>query len=204
MLYPLESRFKHNPVLPQRLDGIILLGGSIDTGTSQAWQQLEINDAAERLTAFIELARRYPEARLIFTGGNASLDRNKPTEAGILKSHLQQLGLDLKRVEFENQSRNTAENAHYTKQLANPQINATWLLITSAFHMPRSIGVFCQVNWSLIPYPIDHRTIPGKLLDIDFNLLRHADRFKMAIHEWLGLIVYYATGKISNPLPDTC
>jgi uncharacterized SAM-binding protein YcdF (DUF218 family) len=131
MLYPLESRFKHNPELPERLDGIILLGGPIDTDTSQAWQQLEINDSAERLTSFIELASRYPEARLIFTGGNASIHRDKPTEAGILSLHLHRLGLDPKRVEFESQSRNTAENAHYTNQLVNPQANSNWLLITS-------------------------------------------------------------------------
>jgi uncharacterized SAM-binding protein YcdF (DUF218 family) len=151
MLYPLETEFKHNPELLGQMDGIILLGGSIDAETSLAWGQLEMNYSAERLTSFIELARRYPEAELVFTGGNASINRSKPTEAGILNLHLHQLGLDPKRIQFENQAKNTIENAYYTKQLVKPSPNSKWLLITSALHMPRSIGVFCQNNWSLIP-----------------------------------------------------
>ena len=168
MLYPLETRFKHNPELPARVDGIILLGGSIDAETSSAWQQLEMNYSAERFTSFIELARRYPEAKLVFTGGNASIDRDEPTEASILNLHWHQSGLVPERIQFENQAKNTAENAYYTKQLVNPQLDSNWLLVTTAFHMPRSIGVFCQNNWSLIPYPVDHQTNPDNLFNIDF------------------------------------
>ena len=204
MLHPLETRFKHNPELPAQVDGIILLGGSIDAETSEAWQQLETNYSAERLTSFIELARSYPDAKLIFTGGNASLDRDKPTEARVLKLHWLQSGLDPQRIQFENQARNTAENAYYTKQLANPRQGSNWLLITSAFHMPRSVGVFCQNGWSLIPYPVDHQTNPDNLVNINFDLLGHANDLDKAVHEWLGLIAYYLTGKIPDLLPDSC
>ena len=203
MLYPLEAQFKYNPELPPHIDGIILLGGSIDAEMSLAWGQLEMNSSAERLTSFIELARRYPEAKLVFTGGNASVNRNKPTEAGILKLHWHQLGLDSERIQFEDQAKNTAENAFYTKQLVKPSPNSNWVLITSAFHMPRSIGVFCQNSWSLIPYPVDHQN-SDNLLEINFNLLRHATHLKNAMHEWLGLIAYYLTGKIPNLLPGSC
>ena len=204
MLYPLETQFKHNPELPGQIDGIILLGGSIEPETSRAWRQLELNYSAERLTSFVELARRYPEAKLVFTGGNASINRDKPTEAGILKLHWHQLGLDPKRVQFEIQAKNTAENANYTKQLVKPSPDSKWLLITTAFHMPRSIGVFCQNSWSLIPYPVDHQINPDNLFEINFNLLGHAGHLKQAIHEWLGLVAYYLTGKIPDLLPDSC
>ena len=204
MLYPLETQFKHNPELPGQIDGIIVLGGSIEPETSRAWRQLELNYSAERLTSFVELARRYPEAKLVFTGGNASINRDKPTEAGILKLHWHQLGLDPKRVQFEIQAKNTAENAYYTKQLVKPSPNSKWLLITTAFHMPRSIGVFCQNSWSLIPYPVDHQINPDNLFEINFNLLGHAGHLKQAIHEWLGLVAYYLTGKIPDLLPDSC
>jgi len=204
MLYPLETRFEHNPELPVQIDGIIVLGGSIDAEKSQAWRQLEMNYAAERLTSFTTLARRYPEAKLVFTGGNASVNRNKPTEATILNLHLHQLDLDIKRIQFESQAKNTAENAFYTKQLVKPSVNSKWLLVTTAFHMPRSIGVFCQNSWSLIPYPVDHQVNPGNLLEINFNLLGHAAHLKQAMHEWIGLIAYYLTGKIPNLLPDNC
>lgn len=204
MLYPLEKRFKHNPELPAQIDGIILLGGSINAETSKAWGQLEMNYSAERLTSFIELSRRYPEAKLVFTGENASINRNKPTEASILKLHLHQLGIDIKRIEFENQAKNTAENAFYTKQLVQPSVDSKWLLVTTAFHMPRSIGVFCQNSWSVIPYPVDHQVAPDNMFEINFNLLGHAGHFKRAMHEWLGLIAYYLTGKIPDLVPDSC
>jgi len=204
MLYPLETRFIHNPELPAQVDGIIVLGGSIETETSRAWQQLEMNNSAERLTAFIELARSYPEAKLVFTGGNASINRDKPTEASILNLHWHLTGLDPKRIQFENQAKNTADNAYYTKQMVDPQASSSWLLITSALHMPRSIGVFCENNWSLIPYPVDHQTNPDKLFNIDFDLLGHANNLHKAVHEWLGLLAYYLTGKIPDLLPDTC
>ena len=204
LLHPLENRFAHNPELPEKIDGIVVLGGSIEPETSLAWQQLEINYSGERLTSFAELARRYPEAKLVFTGGNSSLSRNKPDEASILKLHLRHLGLDLKRIEFENLAKNTAENASYTKQLVNPAINSSWLLITSAFHMPRSVGVFCQTGWRLIPYPVDHQTNPNDLFKIEFNLLGHASQLNQAVHEWLGLIAYYLAGKTPKILPDGC
>ena len=204
MLYPLETRFKHNPELPPQVDGIILLGGSIDAETSSAWQQLEVNGSAERLIGFVELARSYPDAKLIFTGGNASINRDKPTEASILKLHWHQSGLDPERIQFENQARNTADNAYYSKQLVQPNIDSNWVLITSALHMPRSIGVFCQNGWSLIPYPVDPQVTPDNLLQFEFNLLRHAGLLQQAIHEWLGLIAYYLTGRIPSLMPDTC
>jgi uncharacterized SAM-binding protein YcdF (DUF218 family) len=204
MLYPLESRFRHNPDLPEHVDGIIILGGSVKAGMSAEWQQLETNRHAERLHSFIELARKYPDARLLFTGGNASINRDKPTEADMLKRHLNRLGINPERVIIENQARNTAENAYYAKQLAKPEDGSNWILITTAFHMPRSVGLFCQTSWPVIPYPVDHQTNPSRLMGISFNLLGHANSLNLALHEWTGLLAYYLTGRISSPFPQDC
>jgi uncharacterized SAM-binding protein YcdF (DUF218 family) len=204
MLHPLETRFAHNPVLPEKVDGIVVLGGSVKPGLSDAWQQLEVNSHAERLNGLIELARDYPDARLIFTGGSAKITQNQVTESAILARHLHRLGIDEGRVEFEGRARNTAENAYYTRRLANPGEHEKWILITTAFHMPRSIGVFCQQNWSLIPFPVDHHTYPDRHFDIGFNLLGNANQLQAAMHEWLGLASYYLTGKIPNLLPAAC
>jgi uncharacterized SAM-binding protein YcdF (DUF218 family) len=204
LLYPLETRFQHNPKLPAQVDGVILLGGSIMPELSDHWQQLEINDYGERLIGFIDLAHRFPNARLVFTGGSASITGNTTTEASVLKLHLHELGIDTKRVEYEGRARNTAENAYYTRQLVSPLPDSNWVLITTAYHMPRSIGVFCQVGWSVIPYPVDHHTNPDKLLKIGFNLLSNAGGLKLAIHEWAGLFAYYISGRISQPFPDNC
>jgi len=202
LLYPLESRFKHNPDLPKQVAGIIVLGGSVMAEKSLAWQQLEVNGYGERLHSFAELAHKYPDARLIFTGGDSNLDQSKLTEAKIISLHISSLGIEADRLELEDKARNTAENAYYTMRLADPVENSNWILITTAFHMPRAIGVFCNNNWSVIPYPVDHQTNPDKHLD--FDLLGHANDLQQAVHEWIGLIAYYLTGKISYLLPNTC
>jgi len=204
MLYPLEARFKHNPQLPAQIDGIIVLGGSIVTGTSKEWEQFETNQYHERLSSFIELAARYPEARLVFTGGNASLDPDHPTEAQFARTYLLKTGIDEKRLYIEDRARNTAENASLTKRLMKPQAGENWLLITTAFHMPRSIGAFCQQGWKVIPYPVDHQTVPSKLYNPGFNLLGNANTLLLATHEWLGLLAYYLSGKTAALLPQQC
>jgi len=204
MLYPLESRFQHNPDLPKHIDGIIVLGGSVIPDRSVEWQQLETNQFHERLSSFIKLSQLYPDATLIFSGGNASTDEDKPTEAQIAKTYFLESGISPERLLIENKARNTAENAIFSKQLANPQPNETWLVITTAFHMPRAIGVFCQQNWKVIPYPVDHQTLPSQLYRPGFSLIAHADHLVLATHEWLGLLAYYLSGKTQQLIPSQC
>jgi uncharacterized SAM-binding protein YcdF (DUF218 family) len=204
LLYPLERRFQHNPELPQRVDGIIVLGGSVMPAQSVEWQQLETNHAHERLSSFIQLAQRYPEARLVFSGGNASLDRSRPTEAQVAESYFVAAGIPAERLIIDSNARNTAENTLYSKQLAKPVPDEHWLLITSAYHMPRAIGVFCRQDWQVIPYPVDHQVVSAQRFRPGFNLLLHAYNLDMAAHEWLGLLAYYLTGKTHQLLPAQC
>lgn len=204
MLHPLETRFQHNPDLPDKLDGIIILGGSISPKPSNAWQQLETNEYAERLTTMIELANRFPDARLIFTGGNGNTDLDRPGEAEILQQYIHRLGIAPGRVEFETRARNTAENALLVKAMVNPEPGSTWLLVTTAFHMPRSVGVFCNNNWSVLPYPVDHHSLPEMTNFIFLNPLANFNQLDLAVHEWLGLIAYYVTGKIDRLVPEGC
>jgi len=204
MLYPLESRFQQNPDLPEQVDGIIVLGGSIIPDRSLEWQQLETNQYHERLSSFIQLAKLYPDARLVFSGGSASTDEDEPTEAQIAETYFLESGITAERLLIENKARNTAENASYTRQLVNPQSHETWLMITTAYHMPRAIGVFCQQNWEVIPYPVDHQTLPSKLYQPGFSLMWHANQLVLATHEWLGLLAYYVSGKTHQLFPATC
>lgn len=204
MLYPLESRFQHNPDLPEKVDGIIVLGGSIIPDRSIEWQQLETNMYHERLSSFLELAQRYPEARLVFTGGNSETEKDKPTEAEIAEVYFLQAGISSERLLIEDKARNTAENAMYSRKLVDLQANETWIVITTAYHMPRAIGVFCQQDWSVIPYPVDHQTLPSKLYQPGYSLIWHANHLVMASHEWLGLLYYYLTDKTHQLLPTQC
>ncbi|GJM14648.1 MAG: membrane protein [Pseudohongiella sp.] len=198
---PLESRYESAPTLPQSLDGIVVLGGVVAAGHSERWGMSEVNAAAERLNAFMRLGRIYPEARLLYTGGSGDPLNPDLKEADAVFKLLADLGYDTQRIIFERESRNTYENAVHAKRLLNPQPGEAWLLITSAYHMPRSIGVFCQQRWPVIPYPVDHQGRPGVGLRLNFNLANNLSLLRLATKEWIGLLAYRLTGRTNELLP---
>ena len=204
LLYPLETRFETNPPLPEQIDGIIILGGAEDAFLSSLWNQVELNPAAERFFAFLQLARQHPEAKLVFTGGTGSLTGQEYKGADVAKILFQQQGLDVERVMFERESRNTYENVLLAKELAQPSEGENWLLITTAWHLPRSVGIFCKQEWPVIPFPVDHATEPGSLISVNLLLAEHLRGLNIALKEWVGLIAYYLTGKTPALLPSQC
>ena len=204
LLYPLESRFKVNPELPEKVDGIIVLSGAENPLMSNLWQQVEVNGAAERDLAFMSLARKYPDVKLIFTGGSGSMINQGHKGADIAKQLFTEQGLDTSKIIFEKNSRNTYENAIYSKALVKPAEGENWLLITTSWHMPRSVGIFCQLNWHVIPYPVDHTTLKNNLLRVNYDLSSNLNGLEIGIKEWLGLIAYRASGKTDALLPAGC
>jgi len=204
LLYPLEKRFPANPPLPAKVDGIVLLGGTIRPAVSAAWEQNELGSSAEREIAFVELAREYPQAKLLMTGGNGALLDQQYREADFSLSLLQTLGVDPHRVVFERNARNTYENAVNSQPLMQPRAGETWLLVTSAYHMPRSVGIFCKQGWPVLPWPVDHYTAPKDLTRLDPNLGNNLSLLRVALREWTGLAVYYLTDKTFSLLPDVC
>ena len=204
LLYPLEIRFPVNPALPQKVDGIIVLGGAENAHLSAKWNQVELGDGAERLLAFQALARQYPEAKLAFTGGNSSMVYLEHRGTDVAKMQFEQQGMNVSRIIFESKARNTYENAVFSKALVKPALGENWILVTSAFHMPRSVGIFCRAGWLAIPYPVDHRTWPGNLFRVDLELAGHLDNLVIGVREWVGLVAYYATGKTTALLPLSC
>jgi len=202
LIAPLENRFETNPTLPAQIDGIIVLGGAINPYYTELWEQPQIGGAAERLTAFIDLGNRYPNAKLLFTGGSGSLLRQDFKEADVVDQVFYQLGYVNHRVQFESQSRNTYENAQYSKEMLQPKPGETWLLVTSAFHMPRSVGVFCGQGWPVIPYPVDHIHRRNQLWRVELSVTGHLSDLETAIREWVGLVAYRVTGRTSDLLPS--
>lgn len=201
---PLETRFLLPPENSPAPDGIIVLGGAIDEKLSEKiGRPVLIDSAAERLTTLITLKSRYPSARIIFTGGSAALKSSIYTEADSVKQFWNNLGVDTKAIIFENRSRNTFENALFTNEIIKPKPNEHWLLVTSAMHMPRAIGVFRKIGFPVIAYPVDYRT-EGKLSIL--SQPRFATRTigvtQFAVHEWIGLLIYWLTGKTSALFPS--
>jgi uncharacterized SAM-binding protein YcdF (DUF218 family) len=159
---------------------------------------------AEREFNFLALARRYPQARLAFSGGSGSLTNQVYKEAEWTRQLFVQQGADLTRLSFEDQSRNTHENAVFSKKLLAPEEGATWLLITTAWHMPRALGAVCQAGFPVLAYPVDHWTARGDLLRIEWDFADNLAELNIALHEWLGLLIYRLTGKTARLLPSDC
>lgn len=201
LMLPLEQRFPPWDSSRAPPDGIVVLGGVISPALSVAHGAVALNEAAERITATAELARRYPNARIIFAGGNGSLFKGR-SEAPFAVRQLEALGVDRDRITAEEQSRNTIENAVFSRLIANPKPGEHWLLVTSAFHMPRAMGVFRAVGFPVEAYPVDWRTTgPRDAMRPFDSLAGGLERTDLAVHEWLGLFAYHFTGKTAELLP---
>jgi uncharacterized SAM-binding protein YcdF (DUF218 family) len=201
LLLPLEERFPRNPVPDRRIDGVVVLGGMIDPLVSSARGQVQLNESADRLVALVELARRFPDARLVFTGGSGLLFEPQHREADHARDILPRLGVPAERVTFERNSRDTYENAVLTAEIVRPQKDAPWLLVTSARHMPRAVGAFRAAGWRVVAWPVDYATDGRVRLRPGFNALGNLQRLAWALHEWLGLAAYRATGRSDSLFP---
>ena len=201
LLLPLENRFLPPAEPPGDVDGIVALGGGIDLGVSERRGLVTFGDTAERFISLLELARRYPEARVVFSGGQGWLADTELTEAKVMRGFLRTHGLDEGRVILEDHARNTYENALLAKPLAAPEPGERWLLVTSAFHMPRAVGAFRQVGWPVIPYPVDYRTSGELGLLVAPDAGQRWRELDQAVQSWIGLIAYWLTGRIPTPFP---
>lgn len=202
LMLSLEQRFPPWDGLRGAPDGIVMLGGAINPAVSAARGGAALNEAAERFTVLADLARRYPKARLMFSGGDGSLTGSGPTEAAHALPLLESLGIPRERIELESGSRNTFENATMSKALANPKLGERWLLVTSAHHMPRAIACFRTAGFPVEAYPVDWRTRGESDLATPFRALSAGlARTDAAIHEWVGLVGYRIMGRTAELLP---
>jgi uncharacterized SAM-binding protein YcdF (DUF218 family) len=202
LMSPLEERFPVPAADLPEPTGIIVLGGSISAPRSQASGKAVLGADADRLTVGVELARRYPRARLVFTGGSDSLWQNQPPEALAARQLWLALGVPESQMSFESRSRNTWENAVYTHDLLDPKPGETWLLVTSAWHMPRSVGIFRRVGFSVVPYPVARHTFGGaEDWRPQKNILDRLFMLDLSIREWIGLSAYHFTGKTDELFP---
>lgn len=200
MLLPLENRFPIPEPLPKSIDGIIVLGGSEHARITHARGQVNLLDSAERLTTFVGLSRRYPNAKLVFAGGAGGLKDQKYKGADTARILFEQLGLESKRVQFESDSRNTFENAANAFKLVKPQRQESWVLVTSAWHMPRAVGVFRKAGWPVIAYPVDFSTSGDTDFSVGFYGLS-ASSVSWVLREWVGIVSYWMMGRTSELFP---
>jgi uncharacterized SAM-binding protein YcdF (DUF218 family) len=203
MLYPLEARFPPWDDTRGAPDGIVVLGGSIEPDLSAARGTAVFTGSVDRIIAAAALAHRYPQARIVFSGGNANLvSDDAAKEADTARTVFERLGIAKDRLLMERQSRNTLENAEFSKAMAAPKPGERWLLVTSAFHMSRSVGVFRKAGFAVEPYPVDWRTGGrGDLVKFSIYAIDGLGRVEVATREWIGLSAYWITGKTAVFFP---
>lgn len=200
VMNPLERAHPTDPVITQPA-GIIVLGGAEDVAPIYAGGKSQVNDAGDRLIAAMQLARRFPEAVLLYSGGKAALSPVNEGTFEVGPDILRQLGLSEGRLIVEGRSRSTAENATFSRAMA-PDLEGTWLLVTSAFHMPRAVGSFCAAGWrDLVPYPTDYRG--GTVWDqVGWSFAGNLNDLNTGVKEWVGLLAYRVTGRTSGSVAN--
>eukprot|EP01037_Dinobryon_pediforme_P011094 gene11094-11175_t len=203
LMRPLEDRFSAPQPDMIAPDGIIVLGGSLQDEISAARGGVTLGESGTRMTEFVALARRFPRARLVFSGGSGNLVGFASNEADTARRLLDALGIDSLRMTYEDKSRNTWENAVFSADMLQPKADEHWLLVTSAFHMPRAMGVFRKAGFNVLPWPAGYMTtgLPedGWRPNIEASIgLRTIDT---AAREWIGLAAYHLTGRTDDWLP---
>lgn len=205
LLYPLESRFQKytNQATNGPYSGIIVLGGSEKISISTAVVQASLNSYGERLISTAYLSRKFPELPIIHTGGTR-YEPDEWSENDVAKKFFLDVGVNIDRIRFEDKSYNTNTNATESIKLIKEGESQKWLLVTSAFHMPRSVGAFRKVNFNIQPYPVDYKTTLKYDGFFEINFSQNLKNFDIAIHEYVGLIAYYITGRSNElfPSPD--
>jgi len=202
LMLPLEERFPAFADDGGPVAGIVILGGTFDTEATNVHGQMALNETGERLVALGELARRYPDAKIIYSGGGSEFTPDTTPEATLVENTVGQLGIASHRILYERKSLNTYQNALYAKEAAGPQPGERWLMVTSAFHMPRAMGVFRAVGFEVVPYPVDYRTAGSASLLRPFAFLSEGlRRTDIAAKEWIGLAAYYVSGRTDALFP---
>ncbi len=204
LIRPLEDRFPAVRLADVgEPTGIIALGGALNAEMTRARGPIALSAAGARLTEALALAERFPRAQLVFTGGSASLFGGT-SESQVAEQFVAELGLPSRRLTIESRGRNTFENALFTRALLQPKPGERWILVTSAFHMPRAVACFRKVGFDVSPYPVDYFTFGDSRDYWDYTLapLAALATLDVAAKEWLGLLVYWVTGRTAEMLPD--
>ena len=202
LILPLEQRFPAWDASRGAPDGIVVLGGAIDPDLSAGRGTPVYTHSADRIIATALLARQYPKARIVFSGGSANLIADDAAkEADYALAAFEALGVAKDRLAAERLSRNTVENAEFVKVVANPKPGERWLLVTSAFHMPRSVGLFRKAGFPVEAYPVDWRASKSTMFSFSSVAVNGFERTEVAMREWIGLTAYWLTGKTDQFLP---
>ena len=196
--YLLEKNFHNKNYYPENVDGILILGGATNPYLTKEHNQISLNNNSERLFESILLIKKYPRAKVIFSGGSGSLRFPELDHASVVKNFFNKMSIENKNIYYEDKSRNTYENILFSKTIVNPKKNETWLLVTSAFHLKRSLAIADKIEWTLTPFAVDFSSSKKFSWKPTFNPLGNLNSLEKSSHEIIGLAAYYLLGRTNK------
>ena len=196
----LEKNFHNMQYNFKNIDGILILSGATNPYLTNIHNQINLNSSAERLVESVILMKKFPKAKIVFSGGSGTININhsKFTHSYVANKFFVNMGINANRIIYEKKSRNTFENILFSKNIINPKNNEKWILITSAFHLKRSLAIAKKLKWNLIPYPVDFNKDKKFNLKFSsfFNFLSNISEFNKSMHEWIGIFAYKLMGRL--------
>ncbi len=198
LLYLLEKNYHKFSEISnlENIDGILILGGSTNPILSSQYNQIIFKDSAERLFESQRIIKKFPNAKVIYSGGSGKIFNNNYKETDDARNFFNINNININQIIFEDTSRNTYENILYSHKLAKALSSEKWLLITSAFHLKRSTYVAKKIGWNLKPYPTDFKVSKKFNFNFSINFFSNLSSFHLASHEWIGIYYYYFTNKL--------
>lgn len=192
--------------IPDEIDGIIVLTGMVNRHSSHAGL-VELRSSADRIINGVILAKKHPKAKLIITGGTGSLiqDERSLKEADYLKKLSIDLGVKEERILIERESRNTHKHTERLARLIPKK--GIWILVTSAYHMPRALGCFRKSGFNVLPYPVDYQNRLDRYYawsDVTtyWPSTGNFQKINLVLHEWIGLVAYRFAGYTDSFFPE--
>lgn len=198
----IERQYQRPVTMPDNVDGIMVLGGGFNAELSHMTGMMVANNDINRVVDFVDLAQKYPEAKLVYSGGSGRIFHQGKGESPIAAAYLRLSALDEGRVVYEEASRNTYENIVNTKKMVAPQKGEVWIVVTSKFHIPRTMGIFKKQEWDVTPYPSSPITTGEyRILPVGFNVSANFKLLDTGLREVFGCVIYYIFGKSAFVLP---
>ncbi|MCC9622838.1 YdcF family protein [Thalassospira sp. MA62] len=205
LIQKLETRFEKPDLDQTEFAGVIALSGALNAQTYLEHGEVTFPIAPDRIFNMLDLANQYPNKPIIYTGGDGSLFDRGFSEAAVLQKWLSDSNLLTPNMYFETAAKNTHQNAENTRKLVYkdwPELSKQpWLLVTSAYHMPRAVGTFRKAGWNVIAYPVGRRT-SDRLHLTSLNVSGAIKLLGRGLREWVGLTAYYVTGRTDEWFPD--
>ena len=192
---PLEDRYPRAE-LPAKVDGIVVLSGGLRVDILASRGVVSDSATLPRMAAGAELAQRYPKARFIFSGTSGGNAQRRVFEFAAAERYFVSMGVAPGRTLYERESLDTWENLVNSRQLAKPRAGETWVLVTSALHMPRAMGVARRLGWTMLPWPSDYESATSYGRQPWGFASRRLATMTYALHEWVGLLIYAVEGRL--------